>query len=345
MSGTSLHQGTTATSALAIWRRRTARATVSLGALLVMSGAAWAGQGPTASRLMPPSCKASHPLIGVSLPNTSNPYYIAMRSSFIKNGKAAGFKVVTAIADNSDSRQLSQVDAFVQQHVCAVALNPTDSGPGAAMAATLSKAGIPVFTVNIGVNKKDLAAQHGRVEQYVGPNQVEGGKVMGQMALKELGAKAKIVAGIVGDPEQVPTNERDEGFKQALAKDPNAKVVRVVNGMVEPNVSLKVATEMLQGNPQMNMIFADTGPGAVGAIRAIKELHKSKHVSLYAFCAASTKLTGFYKGCSAQQPAEYAKIVVHSIKEYLDGKEVKSKVLLPVAVFHSGQTPPPGELG
>ncbi len=318
---------------------------LSLGGAVLLMGAAQARAASPADHPMPESCKQPQPLLGVALPNTSNPYYIAMRKSFIDNGTAAGFKVEVAIANNSDSHQLSQIDAFIQQHVCAVALNAVDSGPGAAMATALYKAGIPVFTVNVSLPDADLAAQGGKIMQYIGPDQVEGGKVMGDAALATLGKTAAIEAGVVGDPEQLPTNERDGGFKQALAADPNAKVTRVVNGLVMPDVSLKVAMEMLQGNPSMNVIFADTGPGAVGAIQAIKALHKSDSVTLFAFCAASTPLSGPYKACAAQQPADYAKLSVASIKDYLAGKDVNSMILLPVAVFHFGETPPPGELG
>jgi ribose transport system substrate-binding protein len=213
------------------------------------------------------------------------------------------------------------------------------------MATALSKAGIPVFTLNVSVAENDLKAQGGQIVQYVGPDQVEGGKVMGDATLASLGKTAKIVAGIVGDPQQLPTNERDSGFKQALTANPNATVTRVVNGLVQPDVSLKVAMEMLQGNPEMNVIFADTGPGAVGAIQAVKALGKADKVSIFAFCAADTKLEGPYKGCSAQQPATYAEISVKSIRDYIDGKDVKATIFLPVAVFTYGQTPPPGELG
>jgi ribose transport system substrate-binding protein len=321
------------------------RTALAAPTLVLALGASLASAQTTGTKLMPESCKQPNPLIGVALPNTSNPYYIAMRQSFLDHGKAAGFQVAVAIADNSDSRQLSQIDAFIQQKVCAVALNAVDSGPGAAMATALSKAGIPVFTVNVSVAADDLKAQGGQIVQYVGPDQIEGGRVMGEATLAALGKDAKVTAGIVGDPQQLPTNERDLGFKQALSPDSNAEVTRVVNGLVQPDVSLKVAMEMLQGNPNMNVIFADTGPGAVGAIQAIKALGRTGQVSLFAFCAADTKLAGPYKGCAAQQPATYAEIVVKSIRDYIDGKPVSPSILLPVAVFTAGQTPPPGELG
>jgi len=45
---------------------------------------------------LPASCSGKNPVIGVSLPNTTNPYYIAMQSSFQQNGQADGFSIKVA---------------------------------------------------------------------------------------------------------------------------------------------------------------------------------------------------------------------------------------------------------
>jgi ribose transport system substrate-binding protein len=298
------------------------------------------------SRSLPASCKKSHPVLAVALPNTVNPYYIAMRQSFLANGAKAGFDVKVAIADDSDATQLSQVQTFVQQGVCALALNGVNSGPAAAAVAMADRAGIPVFTVNVSVAANALKKQNAAFIQYVGADQVEGGKVMGQAVLKDLGANTKIVAGIGGDPAQIPTNQRDQGFKSALNADPNASVAATVNTQVDPNVSLQVISEMLQGNPKINVVFADTGPAAVGAIQAIKQLGKTGKVSLYAFCAANTALNNtLYRGCAAQEPALYAQMIVTNVKSYLVGHPVEKNVLVPVKVFTEGQKPGPGLVG
>jgi ribose transport system substrate-binding protein len=295
---------------------------------------------------LPDSCKANKPILGVALPNTVNPYYVSMRQSFLDNGAKAGFDVKVAIANDSDSNQLSQIDAFIQQKVCAVALNAVNSGPGAASVAALNRAGIPVFTVNVIVSPDDLKRQKASILQYVGADQVEGGKVMGEAVVEDLGKDAKIVAGIIGDPDQIPTNQRDQGFKDAISVNPNATAKALVNGKVDPQVSLKVTTEMLQGNPDINVIFADTGPHAVGGIQAIKQLNLTGKVSLYGFCAAETALDDtVYRGCAAQEPADYARIVVENVKQYLSGQDVPAEILRPLKVFTEGQKPAPGEVG
>jgi len=310
-------------------------------------GARAAGQArDLGAAALPKSCKTSKPVIGVSLPDTSNPYYVYMRQGFLQVGAKYGFDVKMAIANDDDSNQLYQIDAFIQEGVCAVALNPVTSGPSAADVAALNKAGIPVFTVNVLVDQADLTKEHAKIVQFVGANQAEGGKVEALQVLKDLGAKAKILVGTVGDPLSQTTAERDAGFYTVIKRDPNAKVGELVNGQVEPTVSLQVATDMLEGNPKMNVIWADTGPATLGALKAIQELKLQGKVTLFGFCAAGTPLDKvIYRGCVGQQPYNYASIVVQNIKKYLAGKSILPTILEPVPAYVSGQTIPAGILG
>ena len=312
---------------------------IALG-VLALNGTAFAASGK-----LPANCSEAKPTIGVALPNTVNPYYIAMQDSFKKHGAELGYNINVAIANDSDTNQLSQVEAFIEQKVCAVALNAVNSGPGAASVRALNQAGIPVFTVNVIVSADDLKAQNAAFVEYVGADQVAGGTQIGEQALKDLGAGAKIVAGIIGDPDQIPTNQRDKGFSDAISKDPNAKVVGTLNGKVDPNVSLQVAGDMLQGHPDINIIWADTGPHAVGALQAITQQDKAGSVKLYAFCAADAPLTATYAACAAQEPADYARIALENLKKYLSGQDVPPQVLQPLKIFLNGQKPGPGEVG
>ena len=329
-------------------RRRGWITVVAALAVTVLAGAcsnqATSGDTGGANAALPSSCKQSKPVLGVALPNTVNPYYVSMRQSFIDNAAKSGLEVKVAIANDSDSNQLSQINGFIQQGVCAVALNAVNSGPGAASVAALNQAGIPVFSVNVIISPDDLKTQNARVVQYVGADQPEGGKAMGEQLLKDMGANAKIVAGIVGDPDQIPTNQRDQGFTEALRANPEAKVGPTVNSKVDPNVSLQVTTDMLQGNPDINVVFADTGPGTVGALQAISQLGKTGKVTLYGFCAANQPLDATYRACAAQEPADYARIVVENVRKHLGGGQVPATILRPLKIFTSG-VPAPGEVG
>ncbi len=322
---------------------RGAAALLAIVAMGASTGVATAQDAVDTPR--PDACDGENPLMAVLLPNTVNPYYIAMRDSFVENGTTAGYDVQVAIAEDSSERQLSQAQTFVQQGACVAALNGVDSAPAASVVKIFNDAGIPVFTTNVIVSQPDMDAQGAFIQQYVGADQVEGGRIMATEALNDLGADAELLYGIVGDPEQIPTELRDDGWNEVMASNPNAREVAKVNSKVDPVIALQVTTDMLQGNPEINLLFADTGPGAVGALRAIEALGKQETVKLYAFCAADVEMTGPYISCAAQEPALYAQIVVEQIDGYMDGETVEPEILLPLKLYNEGGFTLPGEVG
>ena len=320
---------------------------VAVGAVVTLSacGAVDTGTGSSdssAADSKPASCKDTTPYLAVALPNLTNPYYVAMRKGFLDAGKAQGFKVEVQIADDDDANQLAQAQAMLQKKPCALALNPVKSEPAAAIVKAANDAGVPVFTVNVGVDPKALKAQSASIVQYLGADNTAGGKQVAEQVLKDFGSDAKLTIGFVTEPDETPTQQRDKGFEDIIAADANAKVVAKVDGNVKPDDSLRVTTEMLSGNPSINVIFASTGPAAFGALKA---LGNSSKVKVYGFCASEEKLTEAYPGCVAQEPEVYGKEVVGQVRAWLDGTAPQPEILKSLKLFTTGQTPAPGEVG
>ncbi|WP_198350570.1 substrate-binding domain-containing protein [Burkholderia ubonensis] len=263
---------------------------------------------------------AAEKTIGVSLPNLSNPYYIAMKKSFEENGKANGFRVKVLVADNDVAKQLSQVQSLMTQKVDAVALNCIASGPCVAPVRELNKANIPVFAINILPDPDGLKRAGAKVVQSVQTDQKMGGKYIGEQLVKDLGPNGAAVVGIVGEPTASAAVARDAGFKEAIAANPNIKVVALVNGKVEETTSLKVTTEMLQGNPRMSVVYSDTEPSALGALAAIQQSGRAGKVRLYAFVdkrgVQAIADNAVMKAGAIQDPAGLAKVQVDGIKKY-----------------------------
>ena len=266
---------------------------------------------------------ADKPVLGVALPNLTNPYYVAMKKSFEQNGADQGFEVRVLIADNDEVKQLSQVQTFAQQGVSAVALNCVSSGPCVASVAELNRAKIPVFTINLLPDPEGLKAENLTVVQAVQTDQKAGGVYIGQQLLKDIGPTGKAVIGIVGEPTSVSANTRDDGFKEALASNPNVSFVALVNGKVEETTSLKVTTEMLQGNPDITVVYSDTEPAALGAIAAIQQIGR-EDVKLYAFVdklgVKHIEDNSILKAGAIPEPAKLAQIQVENIKKFLAGE-------------------------
>jgi ribose transport system substrate-binding protein len=97
---------------------------IALG-VLALNGTAFAASGK-----LPANCSEAKPTIGVALPNTVNPYYIAMQDSFKKHGAELGYNINVAIANDSDTNQLSQVEAFIEQKAAPSLSTRSTLGPG-----------------------------------------------------------------------------------------------------------------------------------------------------------------------------------------------------------------------
>lgn len=290
----------------------------------------------------PAACDGDNPYLAVALPNLTNPYYVAMKAGFEEAGAADGFKVEVQIANDDDAAQLAQVEAMLQKKPCALALNAVKSEPAAAIVKAANNAGVPVFTVNVTVDPEALSSQGATIVQYLGADNAAGGAQVGEQVLADLGADATLNIGFITEPDELPVVVRDEGFENAIAGNPNATVVAKVDGNVKPDDSLQATTELLQGNPDVNVLFASTGPATYGALQA---LQGKSGVMVYGFCAADEPLTDVYPACVAQEPNDYGKRVVAEISAWLGGATPEPEILRPLKMFVNGQTPAPGEVG
>lgn len=333
------------------WRPKVvAAAAIGMLALSACSGAVDTGtgsadDGDTAASgeiPRPEACDADNPYIAVALPNLTNPYYVAMQEGFEEAGEEHGFEVEVQIANDDDANQLAQVEAMLGKEPCALALNAVKSEPAAAIVNAANQAGVPVFTVNVAVDEDSLAAQNATIVQYLGADNVAGGRQTAEKVLADFGADAELVIGFVTEPDEVPTRLRDEGFEEAIADNPNAEVVARVDGNVKPDDSMRAASEMLSGNPDINVIFASTGPGSYGALQA---LPANSDVKVYGFCASEETLTEQYPGCVAQEPKVYGQDVINEIVAWLDGGTPETELLKDLKLFSTGETPGPGEVG
>lgn len=306
------------------------------------SGSGGDGTDAPAATALPASCGDDTPYLAVALPNLTNPYYVAMKRGFEEAGEEHGFDVEVQIADDDDANQLAQVQSMLQKKPCALALNGVKSEPAAAIVKAANDAEVPVFTVNVGVDEEALASQGAHIVQYLGADNGEGGRQSAQQVLDDFAGDAELVIGFVTEPDETPTMQRDAGFEEVISSNPNAEVVARVDGNVKPDDSMQATTEMLSGNPGINVIFASTGPGTYGALQA---LPANSQVQVYGFCASETTLEGNYAGCVAQEPEAYGREVVAQIRSFVDGEDVPAEVLKSLKEFTSGDTPAPGEVG
>lgn len=273
--------------------------------------------------------------IGVSMYSLTNPYFAAMKQSFITNGAKYGMTINVEASNGDEATQLSQIEGFIQQHVDAVAIVPQDSNSIVTAVKALNQAHIPVFFIdanaNMSVMKQDGATEVEAVES----DNYQGGVQVGKELVQYLGPNPKAEIGIVNFPTASSTQNRDAGFLSVIKQYPGIKVVSTLNGNVSPVTGLQVGSEMLQGHPNMSVIFSDTGPAALGVMQAIQSQHKQGKVALFGFSSARPNIkaiedNSIYKAGVRQQPAVEAQIEVDNMYKYLNHQSVPAQVLVPV---------------
>ncbi|MHB1161313.1 MAG: substrate-binding domain-containing protein, partial [Chloroflexota bacterium] len=97
--------------------------------------------------------------------------------------------------------------------------------------------GIPVVVVNHDVN--DPTARYA----FVGPDNVNVGRIGGQAAVNFLNGQGKVGFVTTTNPAH---GQRVSGYEEVFAKHPGIQIVGSVDEQSDPNVALTVATQLLQ---------------------------------------------------------------------------------------------------
>lgn len=176
---------------------------------------------------------------------------------------------LTVMDPNMDNSKLQRiVEDIISLDPDGVAFCPIDTNLAGPMLQQIIDAGIPVVAY-------DSQANDVLCPTVVGDN-FQGGVVAGENAgriWKEKHPTVTPVIGIVNVPGIKEVDDRVAGFKEGfLSVYPNAEVVADVNGQAVREKSLKAASDMLQANPEINIIFGINDDSALGALDALKEI-------------------------------------------------------------------------
>jgi len=241
--------------------------------------------------------------IGVSFQEMDNPYFVLMKQSVEEMAGTIGAKAYFADARHDVTKQTSDIEDMIQKGVNILLLNPTDSVGVEGAVKEAKKAGIVVVTVD--------AQASGPIDSFVGSKNYDAGLLAGEYLAKYLGGKGDVA--ILDGIPVVPILERVRGFKDAVAKFPDIKIVSTQNGKQERATALSVTENMIQSSPNLKGIFSVNDGGALGSLSAIESSGRDiALVSVDGFSEAVTAIEkgGPFKATSAQFPRDQIRIAL-----------------------------------
>jgi ribose transport system substrate-binding protein len=204
---------------------------------------------------------------------------------------------------------------------------PVDSrGVGPAIKKA-NEANIPVFTA-------DIAAQEGDVVCHVASDNVAGGRLAGEYLAKALAGKGNVA--IIGQPTVTSVLDRVQGFKEAIAKYPDIKIVADVNGEGVRDKAMQAASDILQAHPDLSGIFGINDDSALGALDAVLQF-KRENIAIVGYDATPPAVDAITKGTALkadviQYPKKIGETTIEKIKEYFSGTQVPKVVPVDVGI-------------
>ncbi len=203
-------------------------------------------------------------------PATEFNYYIAIGEGIKAEAAGAGVEVfMLAPQSGADiNGQMGMIQDVITQEVDAMILSTHDEAAAAPLVKQAVDAGIAVIIVN-----SDIANFPTPVHGVVGYSQRAGTQKIGEYLLEKLGGKAVKVGVIEGLPGYHST-ERVGGFLDAVKEKEGIEIVASVPGGWNVEGGNTAAMDLLQANPDINVVFAANDYMIMGAAQAAKALGK-----------------------------------------------------------------------
>jgi ribose transport system substrate-binding protein len=237
--------------------------------------------------------------IGLSISTLNNPFFVSLKEGAEKEAKSQGTEIITVDAQNDSAKQVSDIEDLIQKGVNVLIVNPADSDAIKAAIESANNANIPVITV-------DRSANGGTVVSHIASDNVAGGQMAGDFILEKLGKKGKVVE-LEGIPGSSAARERGEGFHKAIDAVADIQVVAKQAADFDRAKGLTVMENILQGNKDIQAVFAHNDEMALGALQAL-DAAGMKDVIVVGFDATDDAVKAVNEGkmaaTVAQKPAE-----------------------------------------
>ncbi|MCH5584302.1 ribose ABC transporter substrate-binding protein RbsB [Shimazuella sp. AN120528] len=269
------------------------------------------------------SDKKSAKTIGLSISTMNNPFFVTLKNATEKKAKELGYTLITVDAQNNSAKQASDVEDLIQKNVDFLLINPVDSDAVVSAVQSANNANIPVITL-------DRSANGGKVVSHIASDNVSGGEMAGKHLLQLVGNGANIVE-LEGVPGSSAARERGQGFHKVI--DGKLKVVSKQSADFDRSKGLSVMENIIQGNKNIQGVFAQNDEMALGALEALKSAGLT-NVKVIGFDGTDEAKAAVNKGelsaTIAQKPDVMGETAIETVKKVLAGEKVDANIPVPL---------------
>ncbi|MBX2879615.1 MAG: substrate-binding domain-containing protein [Granulosicoccus sp.] len=199
--------------------------------------------------------------IGLAVPNLSADYFIQIQESVEEYGAKLGIEVITVNANNDSATQVSQVQDLLTQNIDAFIYIPAGAAAATVPTRLARAAGIPVINV-------DRNAEGEPGDTFIAGEGVRSAYEVCSHLIGLAEGKGEMLM-IHGQKGVTPEVNRAKGCKQAIEENPGVKLVgQQWSERWSQDEGFALSQNLLQANPNVNIIFGQADGLAMGAAKA-----------------------------------------------------------------------------
>lgn len=263
--------------------------------------------------------------IGLSVSTKNNPFFVSLAEGAEKAAKRAGVPLTVVDASDDASKQVSDIEDLVSKNISVLIVNPVDSDAVTGAVEAAVEKGVQVISVDRVVNGVDIDCQ-------IASDNVAGAQLATRYIVDTLGENVK-TAELVGTSGASAAIDRSEGFHNIA--DKKLKVVASQTADFDRTKGMSVMENMLQGNSDIQAVFAGNDEMALGAVEAVSGAQKD--VLVVGFDATDDALEAIRQGrmgaTIAQQPELIGSTAVENAVRLTKGEKIPKEIPVEVTLI------------
>ena len=262
--------------------------------------------------------------LGYTCMDGTNPFFVTLEAAIREVVEANGDELISLDPQNSNEKQISQIEDLISQGIVAMFVNPVDRDGIIAGLDKLKEANIPMFGFDTEV------ADMSYLVSYAGSDNYNAGFVCGEDLVAKCPEGGPII--VLDSPTMQSVVDRTDGFMAAI-EGKGFDVVSQIDCMGNQEQGNLNGTDALTAHPDAVAIFGGNDPTALGAYAAAEAAGSS--ALIYGVDGSpdikALISEGKVTGTGAQSPMSIGKTIAEVYYKWLAGEEVEARY--PIATF------------
>jgi ABC-type sugar transport system substrate-binding protein len=289
-----------------------------------------------------PVFAADPPFIALSQNTTHFPWSVTLNNDMKYWAKKTGVKFIWTDGDNDGANQLADCEDLIAKKPDVLIMNAIQAEALTPVYEMCNKAGVPLIIFDRAIN---VEPGNGMYLTFIGEDQVEEGRVAGQLTVEALKKKNGSYKGNIlelqGTIGASPTIDRNKGFVEIVNKYPNIKIIASQSANFGREPALNIMQDWLQAYPKgkVDAVYAHNDEMGLGALAAIKSARRTELLGYIASIdgqvqALEAVLNGEFL-VSVQNPPYFGEPAFTSALKYLEGFHLPAYQFVPFKIFHA----------